>query len=156
MKSIQLDFENLTSDGKGVKEIIKYFTRAGIVVIEKNVSAAKRTSGITYKEILLTMNDNQTVLLKVKATGDIFQAAINGKLMAIHNQDDVVSAVNEMVKVLDAGRMAFQKKLAKAMVKLPSSIRTAIPNMEKALIEKRDSLVEAIKAVNDEIASLAA
>lgn len=156
MKNLLFDFENLKPDGKGIKEIIKYFTRAGVTVIENNVSAAKRTSGVTYKEVTLTMNDSQTVTLKVKQTGDIFQALVNNKLLPIRNQDAHIQAIGEIAKALDAGRIAFQKKLAKALVKLPPSIRTSLPNQETQLIEKRDSLKEAIQAVNDEIAALAA
>jgi hypothetical protein len=156
MKNLLFDFENLKPDGKGIKEIIKYFTRAGVTVIENNVGGTKRTSGITYKEVTLTMNDSQTVTLKVKQTGDIFQALVNGKLMAIKNQDAHPQAIGEIAKALDAGRAAFQKKLAKALVKLPPSIRTAAPKMEEALIQKRDSLKEAIQHINDEIAALAA
>lgn len=156
MKNILFDFENLKPEGKSIKEVIKYFTRAGVTVIESNISNAKRSSGITYKEVMLTMADSQIVVFKVKQTGDIYQVTINGKLFAVHNQDSHASAIGEIAQALDAGRAAFQKKLAKAQVKLPPSIKTSQPNMEKALIEKRDSLKEAIQAVEDEIASLAA
>jgi len=81
---------------------------------------------------------------------------LNSKLVPIRNQDDHVAAVTEITKLMDAGRGAFQKKLAKTLAKPPASVRTAAPTMEKVLTEKRDGLKQAIADVRAEIEKLRA
>ena len=71
------------------------------------------------------------------------------------NQDDHAAAVAVIVGAMNAGRAKFEKALVAAKVKLPAGIRTAAPKMEQVLMEKRDSLKEAIQAVRAEITTLA-
>jgi len=156
-KNILFSFDDMSSKDKATKQSIRYFNRAGATVASSDVDAKiKKSSGISYREMLMTFADSQTVKFKVKESGDIYQVLINGRLTPIKNQDDHVKAVSEIVKHLDSGRTKFQAKMAKAKVKLPPRVRTAAPNMIKALTEKRDNLKVAIEAVNDEIEALAA
>ncbi|NYT68805.1 hypothetical protein [Pusillimonas noertemannii] len=155
MKNILFSFEDMSTKDKAAKQAIKYFARAGANVIAQDVSASpKRSSGVSYREMTLTMSDSQKVVFRIKQSGDIFQVLVNGSVLPIRNQDDHVAAIGEIVKSLDAGRSKFQKKLARALVKLPPSVRTAAPRMEVALTQKRDDLKEAIAAVRGEIAAL--
>jgi uncharacterized coiled-coil DUF342 family protein len=148
-------FNDLSVKDKAAKAAIKYFTRAGVQVADQDVSTQiKRTSGISFREMKLTFADSQTILFRIKQSGDIFQVLLNGKLTPIKNQDDHVAAITELVKMLDAGRTKFQEKLAKAAIKLPPSIKTAAPKMLAVLTEKRDGLKEAIAAVREEIAQI--
>ena len=119
-------------------------------------SALKRSSGVTYREMALTFADSQTVVLRIKQSGDIFQVLLNGKVLPIKNQDDHVKAIAEIVQAMDAGRSKFQKILAAARVKPPAGIRTAAPKMEQVLTDKRDALKSAIAAVRAEISGLTA
>jgi len=115
-------------------------------------SQIRRISGYKYKEINLTFADSQTVVLRVKETGDIFQVMVNKKIIPIKHQDDQKLAIIEIVNVLDAGRAKWQKKLLAAKTpKIPKSILTPAPKMIEALTTKRDALKEAITAVREEI-----
>lgn len=157
MKNLLFSFEDMSPNGKAAKQAVKYFARAGANVISTDVSPSpKRSSGVSYREMTLTMNDSQKVTLRVKQSGDIFQVLLNGSVMPIRSQDDHVTAIGEIAKALDVGRSKFQKKLARALVKLPPSVRTAAPRMESALVEKRDALKEAIADVRAEIEALRA
>jgi hypothetical protein len=150
-------FNDLSVKDKAAKAAIKYFTRAGVQVADQDVSTQiKRTSGISYREMKLTFADSQTLIFRIKQSGDIYQVLLNGKLTPIKNQDDHVAAISEIVHMLDVGRTKFQAKLAKAIVKLPPSIRTAAPKMLAVLTEKRDGLKEAIAAVREEITKIRA
>lgn len=150
-----IDYEAIVDGGDVPKEIKKAFARLGNHVIKVETSGkAKRTAGVSYKELSMYFADNQQVMLRVKATGDIYQVLVNDKDIPIKNQDDFTRAIAEIDQVLNKGRAAFQKKLAKASIEVPKSIRTATPNQEKILTEKRDALKEAIRAVENEIQAI--
>lgn len=155
--ALLFSFEDLSTKDKAAKQAIKYFSRAGANVVQTEVNpTVKRTSGISYRELSLTFADSQSVLFRIKSSGDIFQVLLNGKVVPIKNQDDHVKAVAEIVQMMDAGRAKFQKALARATVKVPVGIKATTPRLEVALTEKRDGLKEAIATVREEIAALKA
>lgn len=142
---ILFSFEDFSSKDKASKAVVRHFSRAGASVVQTDASGSiRRSSGVSYRELALAFADSQQVVLRIKQTGDIFQVLLNGKVLPIRNQDDHSKAIAEVVKAMDSGRTAFQKKLARAKVKLPPSIKTAAPKMEQALAEKRDALRDAI------------
>jgi hypothetical protein len=152
MIKIIFDFNAL---GKSYNQIKRYFSKAGSNVVNiDSDNKVRRTNGISYKEVGLTFADSQTVLLRVKGTGDIYQVVLNGKLTPIKNQDDATLAIAEIVQMMNAGRSKFQQKLAKLAIKPPPSIKTAAPKMLQVLTEKRDGLKEAIAEVMAEIEQL--
>lgn len=156
-KNLLFTFEDLTVKDKAAKQAMRYFSRAGAHVVQQDVSAStKRTAGVSYREMMLTFADSQQVTLRIKQTGDIYQVLLNGKVVAMKNQDDHVKAIAEIVQMMDAGRSKYQKKLAAAQAKPPAGIRTAAPKMEQVLTEKRDALKAAIADVREQIAALQA
>ncbi len=157
MDALSIDITTTTTSEKGIKGIFKYFSRAGSGVVSHDVGTSiKRTNGISYREFLLTFADSQTVMFRVKNTGDVYQVLLNKKIIPIKNQDKYIEAIGEIVGKLNVGRTKFQAKLAKALVKLPATIRTAAPKMLVVLTEKRDSLVSAIADVRSEIEAVKA
>ena len=154
---VLFSFEDFSSKDRATKAVVKYFARAGASVVQVDASSAiRRTSGVSYRELTLTFADSQAVALRVKQTGDIFQVLLNGKVLPLVNQDDHAKAVAEVVKTMDGARSAFQKKLARAKAKLPASIKTAAPRMEQILVEKRDSLRDALADARAELEGLRA
>jgi hypothetical protein len=154
-KNLLFTFSDLSTKDKAAKKAVTYFTRAGASVVSESVSpGVKRTSGISYRELMLTFADSQTVTMRIKESGDIYQVLLNGKVIPIKNQDDHTAAIAEITAHMDAGRTKFQAKLAKAQVKVPPKIKTAAPKMLQVLTEKRDGLKEAIAEVRAEIAQL--
>lgn len=154
-KNLIFTFEEMGAKDKAAKAVMKYFARAGANVVAQDVSTqVKRTSGISFRSMVLTFADSQKVELRIKQTGDIFQVLLNAKLIPIKNQDDQIKAVSEIVGMMDSSRTKFQAKLAKTLVKLPPKIRTAAPKIMAVLTEKRDSLKEAIAMVREEIVTV--
>ncbi|QFY42760.1 hypothetical protein F6R98_09100 [Candidatus Methylospira mobilis] len=146
-------FADLSVKDKAAKAAMKYFSRAGANVAQQDVDGKiKRTSGINYREMTFTFDDSQTVVMRINATGDVFQVLINGAVTPITNQSDQVAAIAEIVQKLNAGRMTFQQKLAKAQVAIPPGIKTVAPRMLEVLTQKRYGLKAAIQAVVEEIA----
>lgn len=157
MSNLLFSFEDLSTKSDFVaRTLIRYFVRAGANIVDYSPAPAiKRTSGVSYREMNLTFADGQTVVMRVKQSGDLYQVVLNGKVTPIKSQDDHFKAIAEISAAMATGRDKFQKQLAAAKVKLPAGIRTAVPKMEVVLIEKRDALKTAIATVRGEIAKLA-
>jgi hypothetical protein len=153
-KQLLFTFEDLSDQSKAIKALKRTFGRAGAEIVQVDVSPIKRSSGISYKVVTATFADSQTLALKVKQSGDIYEADLNGKQVPIKAQDDHPKAVAEIVKLMNAGRSKFQEKLAKALAKLPPTIRTAAPKLEAVLDQKIADLTEAIGAAKEVYASL--
>lgn len=157
MTTLLFNFDDLGNKDKATKAVEKAFTRAGLEVASVRVDPKlKRSAGVTYRELLITFNDSQMATLRIKRTGDIFQVLLNKKVVPIANQDDHAKAVGELVALVERGRSAFQKKLAKIKPKLPERIKTAAPKMEVVLVQQRDDLLEAIDAAQTELAAIRA
>lgn len=155
-KNVLFTFDDLAK-GRATKTLQGFFMRAGAQVVETDYAPSiKRTSGISYREMTMSFADSQVVTFRVKQTGDIYQLLLNNKVLPLKNPDDHKAAISEVVKAMDAGRAAFQKKLAAVKVALPPSIRTAAPKLEKVLTEKRDQLKEAIAATREQAAKIRA
>ncbi|WP_445157656.1 defense against restriction DarA-related protein [Halomonas sp. E14] len=153
--NLLFSFDDLSRKDKAVRDVEKYFRRAGANPVSVDVdSRIKRTSGVSYREIGLTFSDSQVVKLRVKRPGDIFQVLLNRKVVPMANQDDHVKAIGEIVQAMDRGRTAFQRRLSRARVELPKRMKTAAPRMEKRLEAKRDALRDAVDDARQQLAEL--
>jgi len=145
----------MSNKDKATKAVTRYFTRAGVKVVSSEVSnKEKTTSGVKYKEMTLAFSDSQTVTLKIKSSGDIFNVLINKKLVPIKNQDNHIKAIAEITKILNSGRDKFTSKQAKLKVAIPASARTARKNIYKVLVEQRDTLKELVAEKRTELETL--
>lgn len=151
MKTLSFNFESPSEKDQAVKEVIKRFRVAGSQVITSEFDAKTSTrAGVKFRALNLTFADGQTVAMAFKATGDVFEVKVNGKVLPLKNQDDYVASISEIVSRLDAGRSGFQKALARSKVPLPPSIRVSRTKMRELKIEKRDALKEVIQGLKDE------
>lgn len=152
-------FDDLSVKDKAVKTIQRQFARLGASVVSVDIpTTIKRKAGQTYREVNLTFADSQTVTLAVKKTGDIFEVRLNKKAIPIKNQDDQPKALAEIVDAMNAGRAAFQKKLAAVKIPLPSGVKTTKKKSEaqaeritqqKPLVEEGKARLSAIRAEID-------
>lgn len=160
---ILLDFHDQPSAKKALGKVAQYMQRAGQPVVSTSFDAkVKRTSGVSYREALLTLASGQTVTLRVTQTGDVFQVLLNGTLKPIKNAADQIKAIGEIAKLAESNQAAFQKKQARVKVELPKGLKTAAPRMEVALqarvaeldtqIAERQSQVDELKVeLGDEL-----
>ena len=76
------------------------------------------------KSLLFSFDDltdkNRVVTFRVKQTGDIFEVRLNGKTLPIKEQDDQRKALKEIADAMDKGRTAFQRKLQRVRVDVPT------------------------------------
>jgi len=149
MNQFLFSFDELANGGeKAIKEVTRLFTRAGAQVIQASVDTTiKRTSNISYRQLHLSFADSQQITLRIKRSGDIFQVLFNKSVIPIRYQDDHEKAIAELVNKLEGNRSAFQKRLARLSVKLPASIKTAIPQQIDLLRARRDELKQLIQEV---------
>lgn len=150
-------FEEMAVGDSASRKVIGFFQRAHQDVVSQAVDAKiKRTSGNSYREMSFTFADSQSVVFRIKQTGDIFQVLVNGKLLPIKHQGDQQKAIIEIANALDSRRAKFQQQLIKAQAKVPAGIKTAAPALMTSLTDKRDGLKEAIASADEEIAALEA
>lgn len=152
-----ISFDDLKAGKAALKKLVQAFTRAGSPVASTDIDPkTKRTSGINYRQVQITMTDSQVVTLGVKTTGDIFEVKVNGSVLPIKAQDNQIKAVAEIVKALDAGRTKFQQKLARKKVALPTGITTAAPKMEQKLAQASAELDDQIATAKARVNELRA
>lgn len=114
----------------------------------------RRSSGIPYREVLVLMKDGQRVILRVKAPGDVFQVTVNGRQIAIKNQDDHQAAIREIVDVLNSGRAKFQKRMATVRVPVKRGLAMSSRMQLKQMRAKVSVLDAMIEDAREELESL--
>lgn len=159
------DFGDQQAATRSLKKISQLMQRAGQPVVSTSFDQKiKRTSGVSYREAMLTLASGQTVTMRVTQTGDVFQVLLNGQIKPIKNAGDQIRAVGEIAKLAEVNQAAFQKKQARVKTELPKSVKTAAPKMEVALqsrvseldaqIAERQGQVTELKAELGEDATL--
>lgn len=140
MKSILLSWDDITN-GKAIKAIKSTFMRGGTpVALVESDNKAKRSSGISYKTIILTFSDGQKVSLDAKQDGDIFAVKVNGSLTPLKNLDDHYKAIAEIIAKLDSGRAKFQAAQARVKVELPKGLKSTVKKDLEILTERNSQL----------------
>lgn len=145
MKNFLFEYAEI-GGGKGAeKKLAQAFSRAGAEVVSTGTDGkTKRTAGVSFKSLMLTFADGQTIEALVKQTGDIYQVKLNGKLIPLKAPDDHKESVKQLVTLLDSGRAKFQAALAKTKVALPAGTKSKAVDMSaqlKAQVEALDTQI---------------
>lgn len=155
---LTIDFNGLaTNAGKAMARVTSLFVRNGLPVLDVSSDGRpKRAAGITYREVVMTFQDSQKLTLRIKATGDVYQVLLNGRVTPVAQQDDPGKAVAELAGLLDKSRARFQKRMALLVMKPPEGARTAAPRLREALQQQVAELDQQIAEARDELAELRA
>lgn len=149
------DFGDQQAATKSLKKIGQLMQRAGQPVVSSSFDQKiKRTSGVSYREAMLTLASGQTITMRVTQSGDVFQVLLNGQVKPIKNAGDQIRAVGEIAKLAEANQAAFQKKQARVKTELPKGIKTAAPKMEVALQARVSELDAQIAERQQQVAEL--
>lgn len=133
MAELLFDFDNLSDAKRSLKRVAQAMLRAGQPVVSNDFDPkVKRTSGVSYRQALLTLASGQTITLMIKLTGDVFRVLLNGAVLPIKNQDGL-KAIAEIAAAAERSQAKFQAAQARKKVELPKGIRTAAPRLEQAL-----------------------
>jgi predicted amino acid-binding ACT domain protein len=153
-----IDFDALaTNPTNALRKFTQVLTRVGIAVLNvESDGKTKKLVGVSYREATLTFADSQTLALKVKETGDVFEVRLNGKVVPVKAQDDFNAAAKELANLLDTGRAKFQKRLSLMQMRPPEGAKTAAPTLRARLQTQFDELGVAIEDATQELAALQA
>lgn len=152
-----INFDDMKAGNRALRKLTQAFFRAGTPVAAADIDPKlRRSAGVTYRQVLITFNDNQRLLLGVKQSGDIFEVKLNGSKVPLKNQDDQHKAVAEIAQLVEAGRKKFQARLARTRVVMPKGLKTAAPRMEVRLQEANDKLDQDIVAARTRVNELRA
>ena len=114
----------------------------------------RRSAGISYRNVSFAFGDSQVVMMSVKATGDIFQVKLNGKVLALAKSEEQKAAIAEIVAAMASGRTKFQAALARASVSLPAPVKTAAPRMLEQLRVVLADKLEALELAKEWLVTL--
>ena len=155
---ILVDYDSLASNPtSAMRRVTALFSRAGVEVLKvESDGKTRRASGISYREVTLSFADSQHIALRVKATGDVYQVLLNGKVTPVKSQDDPTKAISELSGLLDSGRAKFQKRMAAIVMKPPEGAKTAAPKLRTALTSQIAAVEVEINAAAEELAALQA
>lgn len=154
---ILIDYQQLTpaTAERALVQVTKLLASAGLTVVSVGADGKpKRVGEVSYREVLLTFADSQTLALRIKNTGDVFQVLINGKLTPIAEQDDARAAIREIALLIDRARAAFLKRLAAIRMRPPEGAKTAAPRMEATLKAQIAEVDTQIAQATEELAAL--
>jgi deoxycytidylate deaminase len=151
-----IDYELLATNAeRAMRKVTALFVRAGLEIISVGSNGkAARIAGISYREATYTFADNQTLSLRIKVTGDVYEVRINGKVVPIKEQDDPTKAAAELVAMLDKTRARHQKRLAALKMVPPEGAKTAAPKLREKLVQQIAEVDAAIDAAKEELAEL--
>jgi hypothetical protein len=141
MKNLIFEFEKIAPSGGVTAEAKRAFARAGASVVQVEAGAVQRgPGGIKFKPLSFVFADGQSLTMRIKETGDIFQVLLNGRARPIAHQDDHGEAIKELVAAMDQGRAGFVKAQAKKKVAVPSGVKSTVPRKIEAVTAQRDAL----------------
>ena len=147
---LTLDFEKLTE--KTLQPVLKKFQKAGYTVVKVDApNKAKRESGFLIKNFTLTFEDEQQILVRVKAGGTIFQVKLNNRVVPIKHVDDMEKAISEIANYLYDNAKAFARAKAQRERRKLKPPAPSITTTRKEKIEKAKADLEAISQNNADL-----
>lgn len=148
---VTFDFDKF--DEAGLAGVKRDFEQAGATVVDiEATNRARRMSGFATKTAKFYFQDGQTITLRIKGDGDVFQVQLNSRVIPIQNVDNRKAAIEEMARFLTANAPAWRKaqrrKQQRAKVNESDMQARALPRakrieaIESELGELRTSLSE--------------
>lgn len=153
-----IDYDGLAGKtAQAMRRVTQLLTRAGAEVLDVTSDGkTRRIAGVSFREVTITFKDSQALGLRVKATGDVYEVRLNGKVVPMREQDDPAKAVGELVKLIDSSRARFQKRMAALKMKPPEGAKTAAPKLRETLKSQIAEVDEAIGIARETLAELQA
>lgn len=122
---LTIDFNKF--DKKGMKKVLDLFDKAALPISDVEAdNKAKREAGYSIKQATITFESGQVLLLKIKAEGSLYQAKLNGKVLAIKNYIKPDSFMDEVIGYAKDNEPNYLKQKEKAALKQ----RVAVPTIK--------------------------
>ena len=145
------DFEKFGESD--LDDIKSEFDRNGAKVIDlEATNKSRRLSGCATKAAKFYFEDGQTVTLRIKGDGDVYQVQLNSRVLPIAEVGDKKKAIAEMARALSSNAPAWRKsqrrKQQRAKVNEKDFKARAVPRrkqieeMEQAVGQAQQELAE--------------
>ncbi len=123
---LTIDFNKF--DKKGMKKVLDLFDKAALPVsdVEAN-NKATREAGYSIKQATITLESGQVLVLKIKAEGSLYQAKLNGRVLAIKNYIKPDSFMDEVIGYAKDNEPNYLKQKEKAALKQKVAVPTIKP-----------------------------
>lgn len=156
----QFDFAGLSETSPLVKSLRAALVKgSGQAVPFVVIGKVKRVTGVSIKDVEMTLENGQTVTYRVKNTGDIFRVQLNGKDLPLKGDmtmlNDVSKEIGEKVR---AAQPAFDKRQAAARVVIPKAaasnkVMTTAQRLKAAQEQeaKLDDAIAKATAIRDDL-----
>lgn len=82
----------------------------------------QRTAGVTWRGVTATLADSQQLAFRIKQSGDIYAVLLNGKQLALREQDSSGATFKELAGIVKAAAMPFQKRLARVKTQVEKRV----------------------------------
>jgi hypothetical protein len=151
---VTFDFENF--DEKGLAPVKQAFEKAGLSVVDIEASnRQRRMSGFATKTARFFFEDGQSITLRVKGDGDVFQVQLNSRIVPIKQVDSMKGAIEEMARFASANAPAWKKaqrrKQQRAKVNTDDLKARSLPRGKR--IEALENEVTELRATRAELES---
>ncbi|MDX5979552.1 hypothetical protein SIL78_18555 [Halomonas alkaliphila] len=151
---VTFDFNNFDADG--LASVKREFEKAGLTVtdIEAN-NRSRRMSGFATKMARFFFQDGQSITLRIKGDGDVFQVQLNSRIIPIQQVDNMKGAIEEMARMATSNAPAWKKaqrrKQQRAKVNTDDLKARSLPRGKQ--IEALESEVSELRATRAELES---
>lgn len=147
---LTIDFNKF--DKKGMKKVLDLFDKAALPVsdVEAN-NKATREAGYSIKQATITLESGQVLVLKIKAEGSLYQAKLNGKVLAIKNYIKPDSFMDEVVGYAKDNEPNYLKQKEKAALKQKVAVPTvkAVNATVSEQTQQFQAALDALKGQNE-------
>ncbi len=158
---LTINYENM--DKKGLKKVLDLFDKEGLPIAEvKADNKQTRESGFPIKQVTLTFESGQVLLLKVKSGSPTFyQAKLNAKVLAIRDYKQLDNEMKEIIKYVQDNEPNYKKQKEKADLKkkiaVPTikAVNTTVAEQTTQLQATVESLKGQTELAKTEIATIA-
>lgn len=101
---------NFDDPQKDLNKIKKQFEKAGLTVIDASSDdTIKRMSGYPTKTLTVYFDDGQSVLIRIKKGGDVFQVKLNSTIIPVRNVSHLNKAVKEIALKVSGNSASWTK-----------------------------------------------
>lgn len=149
---VTFDFDKFDADG--LAPVKREFEKAGLSVVDIEANnRQRRMSGFATKSARFFFEDGQSITLRVKGDGDVFQVQLNSRIIPIKQVDNMKGAVEEMARMASANAPAWKKaqrrKQQRAKVNTDDLQARSLPRGKR--IEALESEVTELRSTRAEL-----
>lgn len=150
MPQVKIDFNKMTK--AGLKSVITKFEKKGMKVADVDApNRPKRESGFLVKAAKLIFESGQSLLIRVKADGTVFQVKLNNIVLPMKHVDNMNKAIDEIIDHVKGNEAKYikakQKRLSRKKLNLDKAPKVSTTQRQR--FEQSESRVVELTAESE-------